>query len=99
MPAVHATILSMPVPSLEDVIKIDPLALDRPMTVTQASEFCGINPDAMRSMQRRNQGPKFTRPKNLKKLMTTPRLCLVWLTDDNSLAKKARAKISGADRC
>jgi predicted transcriptional regulator len=91
--SVHANILSMPIPSIEDILAIDPLILERGMSMTEAAEFLGITQAALGMMHKRGQGPKFHKPNNLSRVYTTPRECIEWLQGDKPLAKKARQNI------
>ena len=95
MRTVHPSVLSLPIPSLDEIIAQDPLVLERSINMTEAAEFCGVNPATMRTLQKRGKGPKFREPDGIKKLVTTPRECLHWLTGKSAQGKKARRRIEG----
>lgn len=91
---VHHSILTMPIPSLDEVLKIDPLILERPMSLIEAAEFLGCTRDTLVAMRKRNQGPRFVRPnEDRARIYTTPRLCLNWLQSADKQAKKQRARL------
>ena len=79
---IHHSVLTMAIPSLDEIISTDPFILDRGMSFAQAAEFCGKDPEAMRSLHRRGQGPKFTQPDGTTRLVTTPRACIDWMTNE-----------------
>lgn len=92
MRTIHHFVLTMAIPSLDEIIAADPLILERGISFTEAAEFCGKDPEALRSLHRRGQGPKFTQPEGTTRLVTTPRACIEWLTGER-LGKAAAKRI------
>jgi hypothetical protein len=82
----------MAIPSFDEIIAAYPLILERGMSFIEAAEFCGKDPEAMRSLHRRGQGPKFIRPEGATRLVTTPRACIEWLNGER-LGKAAAKRI------
>jgi len=96
MRTIHYSVLTMAIPSLEEIIAADPLILDRGLTFNEAAEFCGRDPEAMRSLHRRGQGPKFTQPEGTTRLVTTPRACIEWMQGEPH-GQAAAQRIKHAD--
>lgn len=101
MRTIHPSVLTMSIPSLDEILAADPLILERGMTFNEAAEFCGRDPEAMRSLHRRGQGPKFTQPDGTTRLVTTPRACIEWLTGElhgQAAAQRIKARSACASK-
>lgn len=48
-------------PSISDILKIDPDYLDRPLDTHETAEFLGYTPEHIKLMRRRGTGPCFLR--------------------------------------